>query len=79
MVNPGVFQKKRGGGDYFVCFLIVVPCSIIFGFQNGIISTIKMPYFYHILSRFSDEMRVSGDGGPTPSILDPSMLIYFSQ
>jgi hypothetical protein len=38
-----------------------------------------MHYFYPILSRFSDEMGVGGGGGPTPSFLDPSMFIYYSQ
>ena len=78
MVNPGMFQKEGG----------VLFCLVSF-FNRGIhavlflvfkmVSTIKIRSFYHILSSFSDEMRVSGGGDSTPSFLDPSMLIYFSK
>ena len=71
------------------CFKRGVLFCLVSFFKRGIhavlflvfkmVSTIKIRYFHHILSRFSDEMRVSGGGDSTPSFLDPSMLIYFSQ
>ena len=71
------------------CFKRGVLFCLVSFFKRGIhavlflvfkmVSTIKIRYFYHILSRFSDEMRVSGGGDSTPSSLDPSMLIYFSK
>ena len=71
------------------CFKRGVLFCLVSFFKRGIhailllvfkmVSTIKIRYFYHILSRFSDEMRVSGGSDSTPSFLDPSMLIYFSK
>jgi hypothetical protein len=70
----GFRDASKEGGINFLKRGIHAVLFFVFKMVSTI--TIKMRHFYPILSRFSDEMGVGGRGGPTPSFLDPSMLIY---